>query len=147
VTAARLREGAPSSAPTATSSKRPSRPPSSHPSARSGAGGSPRAAARSLDAIDSSAPAVAATVSTSTPQGVVPVQRPQPQAGQDGRVGDPVQHPVQQRPPRPAPELEPGYLPVHAVGDRAGMNQQRARQALAGRQQRRPGQAERERDH
>src|SRR5215217_4298226 len=68
VIAARAATGAPRTAPTATSSSRPSLPPSSHPSARSGAGGSPRAAARSLDAIDNSAPVVAATVSTSTPR-------------------------------------------------------------------------------
>jgi hypothetical protein len=89
---------------------------------------------------------VAATVSTSTPRASCPSGGHSPKTGQDGRVGDSVQHPVQQRPPRPAPELEPGDLPVNAVGDRAGMNQQGPRQALAGRQQRRPGQAERERD-
>ena len=85
MTAARAATGAPRTAPTATSSSCPSRPPSSHPRARSGAAGSPRAAARSLDAIDNNAPAVAATVHTSTPGGR---GRPAPQAkpGQDGRI-------------------------------------------------------------
>jgi hypothetical protein len=58
----------------------------------------------------------------------------------------PVQHPVQQRSPGAAPELEPGQLPIHAVGDRARMYQQGAGEALAGGQQGRPGQAERERN-
>jgi hypothetical protein len=68
---------------------------------------------------------------------VVPVQRPQPQAGQDGRVRDPVQHPVQQCPSRPAPQLQPGDLPVHPVGDRGGVHQQCTDQAPTGPKQRR----------
>jgi hypothetical protein len=51
----------------------------------------------------------------------------------------------QAAPPAAAPELEPGHLPIDPVGDRAGVDQQGAGQALAGRQQRRPGQPERER--
>jgi hypothetical protein len=49
--------------------------------------------------------------------GVVAVQRPQPKPGQDGRVPHPVKQPIKQRSSRPAPELEPGYLPVDPVGD------------------------------
>jgi hypothetical protein len=52
------------------------------------------------------------------------VQRPQPKPGEDGRIPDPVQHPVQQRPPGAAPELEPGHLPIDPVGDRACLDQQ-----------------------
>jgi hypothetical protein len=128
VTAPRATRGAPSSAPTATSSSRPSRPPSSHPRARSGAGGNPRAAARSLDAIDNNAPVVAATDNTSTPSGAVAVQRPQPKPSQDGRIPHPVHQPINQRPPRPTPQLEPGDLPIDPVGDRAGVDQQPAGQ-------------------
>ena len=58
--------------------------------------------------------------------GVVAVQCPQPKPDQDGRVPHPVQHPVQQRPPRAAPELEPGHLPIDPVGDRARVHQQPA---------------------
>jgi hypothetical protein len=86
VTAARAATGAPRTAPTATSSSRPSRPPSSHPSARSGAGGSPRAAARVLGRHRQQRPGGRGHGQHQHPSGAVPVQRPQSKPGQDGRV-------------------------------------------------------------